>query len=251
MGHRIDIKKGLFGRLTVGYDCPHCAARLKSPLDDAGKSDTCPECGIAFVVPGTEELRRIESEEAAAAQRIREEEARRKQEQDQHRKVRIEAAEQQRVITTENQRIIPNNERSQAQTGSPVRSGPASELEFFNEGGVAVTNTRFVVTSQTYAMRNVTSFRFVEYPPSLLWPIAFLLICLIITFGCFVSGQIAVGLLFSVLAVFAGIWMAMLKPTYAIVLATSAGEVRAIQDQDKAFIQRIVEALNRSIMSHA
>lgn len=77
MGHRIDIKKGLFGRLTVGYDCPHCAARLKSPLDDAGKVDTCPECDTTFVVPGSEERSRIQVQRDADERRQREEEAER------------------------------------------------------------------------------------------------------------------------------------------------------------------------------
>lgn len=66
--NRVEIKKGLFGGRSVGYDCPNCKARLTSPLDDAGKQDSCPDCGARFVVPGVEERDRIRGEKAAAAQ---------------------------------------------------------------------------------------------------------------------------------------------------------------------------------------
>lgn len=64
MDERVRIKKGIFGGFTVGYDCPNCATGLKSPLDDAGKSDTCPQCGKNLVVPGTLERERIRTHEA-------------------------------------------------------------------------------------------------------------------------------------------------------------------------------------------
>src|SRR5215471_439870 len=52
----IELKRALFGGgYTVGYECPNCKTRLKSPLDDAGKTDTCPDCKQSFVVPGTQE----------------------------------------------------------------------------------------------------------------------------------------------------------------------------------------------------
>jgi len=52
----IELKRSLFGGgYTVGYECPHCKTRLKSPLEDAGKTDTCPDCTQPFVVPGAQE----------------------------------------------------------------------------------------------------------------------------------------------------------------------------------------------------
>lgn len=65
----IELKRTLFGGYTVGYDCPNCKSRLKSPLDDAGKTDTCPDCKQPFAVPGTQERDQLrwqaEQEEAA------------------------------------------------------------------------------------------------------------------------------------------------------------------------------------------
>jgi DNA-directed RNA polymerase subunit RPC12/RpoP len=39
---------------------------LKSPIDDAGKPEACPQCGSKYVVPGEVERDRIRKEEAAA-----------------------------------------------------------------------------------------------------------------------------------------------------------------------------------------
>src|SRR5215471_16687710 len=74
----IELKRSLFGGgYTVGYECPNCKTRLKSPLDDAGKTDTCPDCKHPFVVPGTQEREQLrwqaEHEEAARKRKALEE----------------------------------------------------------------------------------------------------------------------------------------------------------------------------------
>ncbi|MDZ4658981.1 MAG: hypothetical protein SH868_15500 [Bythopirellula sp.] len=63
MNRRLEIKKGMLGGYSVGYDCPHCSTRLKSPIDDVGLSDTCPNCGREFAVPGKDERDRIRGEQ--------------------------------------------------------------------------------------------------------------------------------------------------------------------------------------------
>lgn len=55
----IQVAKNLFGRHSVKYDCPQCKSRLTSPLDDAGKQDSCPDCGVSFLVPGVTERREV------------------------------------------------------------------------------------------------------------------------------------------------------------------------------------------------
>ena len=61
------VKKSVLGGYTVAYRCPRCNSSLKSPLNDAGKSDTCPDCGTPFLVPGKDELIRIRNAETASA----------------------------------------------------------------------------------------------------------------------------------------------------------------------------------------
>lgn len=72
----IEIKRNLLGVYSIGYNCPNCNARLKSPLNDAGKTDSCPDCKHTFVVPGTEERERLRIQaEQKERQRAAEEKA--------------------------------------------------------------------------------------------------------------------------------------------------------------------------------
>lgn len=68
MAHLVEVKKRLFGGHSLSYSCPRCQEGLSSPLDDAGKVDTCPECGVGFTVPGVEEKERLRSAEESAKQ---------------------------------------------------------------------------------------------------------------------------------------------------------------------------------------
>lgn len=61
------VTKNLFGQYKVKYACPHCKSRLASPLNDAGMTDSCPDCGFAFKVPGTEERGRVLAEKQKQA----------------------------------------------------------------------------------------------------------------------------------------------------------------------------------------
>jgi predicted RNA-binding Zn-ribbon protein involved in translation (DUF1610 family) len=68
---RYTVKKNLAGAYSVKFDCPQCGVRLSESLKRAGHTDTCPDCGTAFVTPGKAELaaytakqERIEAEKA-------------------------------------------------------------------------------------------------------------------------------------------------------------------------------------------
>jgi len=52
---KLEITRSFWGTYRVRYDCPGCGERLRSPLDDVGKNDTCPDCRKGFIVPGAEE----------------------------------------------------------------------------------------------------------------------------------------------------------------------------------------------------
>jgi hypothetical protein len=61
---RLELKTSVLGRQSLSYDCPHCETGLTSPLDDAGKDDTCPDCGESFAVPGSDERDKFRADEA-------------------------------------------------------------------------------------------------------------------------------------------------------------------------------------------
>ena len=125
----------------------------------------------------------------------------------------------------------------------------AEESTFFQSGDIAVTNARFVVGAQTFAMRGITSVEGVETPASYTGPIILVLIGLIMAVNLF-NGGIGLGI-FGVLVIAAAIGIAMRrKPTFAVVLRTAGGEVTAYQSMDRNYIAQIIEALNQAIISH-
>ena len=78
MSSNFQIKKSLLGSYNISYNCPHCSTLLKSPLDDAGNTDTCPQCQRQLVVPGAAERDQIRtSEKLDADKKKREEELQR------------------------------------------------------------------------------------------------------------------------------------------------------------------------------
>lgn len=114
------------------------------------------------------------------------------------------------------------------------------EQTFFSKGAVTVTNARFINGGQTYAMRNVTSVKSEKTRPSI-W--GGLLVIFV--------GLIAVGFnpLISGLIVAAGVaYLVLRRTTYHVMLATSGGEVSALNSRDKLVIDLVVAAVNEAIV---
>lgn len=118
----------------------------------------------------------------------------------------------------------------------------AQEQSFFDHGGVKVTNARFIVPSQTYAMSGITSVKFFTEKASWLWPVVSFLIA-VIAFGG--NGNIwSVGI-----PLVAGILLLQRKPTYHIVLSSASGETRALNNKNKEFIESVISSLNQAIVA--
>jgi Family of unknown function (DUF6232) len=119
-----------------------------------------------------------------------------------------------------------------------------NEANYYSQGSVQVTSARFVVGSQTYAMRNVTSVKGITIWPGRIGPIAFALlgIALIITLK-------PVAVVFGLcLVVSCSLLLYYRKPTHAVVLTTAGGEIRAYESSNAAKIGRILDALNQAIV---
>jgi uncharacterized Zn finger protein (UPF0148 family) len=87
------VKKGLLGGHTVSYQCPQCSAGLKARLDEAGTSDSCPDCGAAHTVPGTAERNRI-AQAAADAKREKQQQVERARREKESREASEQARQQ-------------------------------------------------------------------------------------------------------------------------------------------------------------
>lgn len=115
------------------------------------------------------------------------------------------------------------------------------EQTFLNEHGVTVTNARFVVASQTYAIAGITSVKSYYQGPN---HFVSLIILMFGVFGCLYN--LFLGLLGVGLGVF--VWRTE-KPTFQILLSTSGGEVKALVSYDKQHIDKVVLALNDAIVA--
>ncbi len=114
------------------------------------------------------------------------------------------------------------------------------EKTFYNNNGVTVTNARFIVFGQTYAMSGVTSVK-TWRSMSRAGPI----VLGIVGVMALISGAWYVGIPLIAIAIY---WWTQQKPTLSVVLSSSSGEVRALSSQDAPYIQAVVEALNNAII---
>lgn len=118
------------------------------------------------------------------------------------------------------------------------------EQTFLNESGDTVTNSRFIVPGETFAMSGVTSVKTREHKPSRIGPIIFILMGLI----SFAMGKDMIIGAFMFLSI--GIaWWILHKPKYIVVLTTASREAPAFSNKNKDFIIRIEDSLNEAIVA--
>ena len=114
------------------------------------------------------------------------------------------------------------------------------ETTFFEYEGVRVTNSRFIVDGQTFAMNNITSVKPLEQKPNRFLP----------------GLLIAIGILLALNGVYGGLvlsaigiaWWAMQKTVYHVMLHTAGGETSALKTFQKEYLQKVVTALNSAIV---
>ena len=116
------------------------------------------------------------------------------------------------------------------------------ETTFFQDAGVAVTNSRFVTNGQTYALSGVTSVsKYIDHPKRGT-PILTAIVGII---AYSTSKSVLILLLFIGLAIW--LWVSK-KTTYSVMIRSSSGESRALTDLDDARVDKIISALNDAII---
>lgn len=119
------------------------------------------------------------------------------------------------------------------------------EKIFFNQGNVSVSNSRFIVDGQTYAMNNVTSVKSGVIEPNRTGPIILGIIGLLMLFGSS-GGWLIAGLVLLGLAVLA--WKGN-KRQFTVLLNSSSGENKALVSTDESYIKTVINSLNDAIVS--
>lgn len=121
-----------------------------------------------------------------------------------------------------------------------------AEKTYYSNGNVTVTNTRFIVPSQTYAMSGVTSVKYLKNSPNRMAPIAVLIGgFLLVAMSIGASASIWHYLIFMSPGI---IWLALQRTSYSIQLSSASGESRALVSKEGDFIKKVVDALNQSII---
>ena len=117
----------------------------------------------------------------------------------------------------------------------------AEEETFFHYDGVTVTNMRFIVEPQTFAMSNITSVKVSEQEPSRLWPVV------LIAAGAFsLLGNVLVGI---VLAGIGIAWLFNKKTMYHVILTTAGGEISPLRSDQRQYVEKVVKAVNDAIVA--
>lgn len=114
------------------------------------------------------------------------------------------------------------------------------EKTFFEYEDVKVTNARFLVDGQTFAMNNITSVKSALTRPSKVLPILTMVIGLLIC-----ASSVVVGLLVLAAGAF---WLWKQKTMYHVVLNTSGGEMKALSSYQEGYVRKVVKALNDAIV---
>jgi hypothetical protein len=117
-----------------------------------------------------------------------------------------------------------------------------TETTFYQDGGVLVTQSRYVTNAKTYAMRNISSVHIFEIVKSKTAPVILAVLGFFLLFandfriigGLLLAG--GVGALF------------LIKNEYAVRISTNSGEANSLVSKDKNYIQKIVSALNKAII---
>lgn len=117
----------------------------------------------------------------------------------------------------------------------------AQEKVFYQDSIIQVSNSRLMIGSQMYPIRNISFVGMGTIEPKRFWAnflIGWGIICILA--GVFFGGIILIGI---------GVAMYFLqKPNYIVNIQSNSGMVEAYKSQDRIYIQTIVEALNEAIV---
>ncbi len=118
----------------------------------------------------------------------------------------------------------------------------AEEKTFFQYEDVSVTNSRFMVAAQTFAMSNITSVKASKNVPNRVGPILLIIVgVLFLANGATAPGVIIGG---------AGVaWLLLQKTMYHVMLTTAGGETSALSSKQRDYIEKVVQALNEAIVA--
>jgi len=117
-----------------------------------------------------------------------------------------------------------------------------NEVTFYSDSNVTVTQSRYVSNTKTYAMRNISSVHIFEIIKSKTLPVIMVILGFLMLFSVGTRPVAIILLLIGILMLF------LIKNEYSVRISTNSGEVNSLVSKDRAYIQKIVDALNNAIV---
>ncbi len=124
-----------------------------------------------------------------------------------------------------------------------------SERVFLDEGGVKVTQARFLVPGKTYTMSGVTSVENLKKNPSRKGPIFLIMWGFLMTMLGFWGKRVETWVTGLLMLAGGVAWLLQQKPTFWVVLSSASGEAKALSSKDGQWVSRLVAALNDAIVA--
>lgn len=128
-----------------------------------------------------------------------------------------------------------------------------SEEVIYSDNTVSVSTSRIVISGTTYALRNITSVKMTFAPAKTGCAVALIVLgALILVGGLAQGGQTIIGAVFggAIVGGLGFLWLRSCKADYFVTIASSSGEVRALTSKDKAYVEKIVGAINDAIIRY-
>lgn len=116
---------------------------------------------------------------------------------------------------------------------------------FFNQDGVTISKTRFIVRGQLYEINKISFLTYQRLKPKRWFAMACMVIGMLLVLD---EGDLfAFGGCLILLGIVA--WVSA-KPKYAVMLTLPEGEVQALVSTDLPHVERVIQALNTSRGMH-
>lgn len=117
-----------------------------------------------------------------------------------------------------------------------------SEVTFYQDTKVTVTQSRYITDSKTYAMRNISSVHIFEIVKSRKLPVILIVTGVLMLFP---NDTKTVGFVIAAIGV---LLLFLIKNEFAVRISTNSGEANSIVSRDRIYVQKIVNALNEAII---
>jgi len=117
-----------------------------------------------------------------------------------------------------------------------------TEKVFYQDANVTITQSRFVSSSKTYAMRNIASVTMHHFQKSRIWQI------LIIAIGvmCLLAENSRI---FGIVMIAIGaLALYLTKDEYSVRINSNSGESDGFISKDRLLIQKMVDAVNDAVI---